>query len=180
LEEKEEPMKTILLVLAVSTSLASAQTPSVTKTACGPAGTHIPATASESNQETMKPVPGKGMLYLLMDDGISGNNQHYTVKMGVDGAWVGAYRVNSYIAVSLDPGEHHLCANVQSASSWGRIVALAHLKVVPGETYYFRTTFLAGLNSQYASAPFLSFEPLDSDEGKYLIETLPRADASGH
>lgn len=37
-----------------------------------------------------------------------------TVKVGVDGAWVGAMHGNSYIFFSVSPGEHHACVNRQS------------------------------------------------------------------
>jgi len=165
-------MKMMLFALAVSTSMAAAQSSSIAKNACGPAGERISDSEPKSNQKGTSPEPGKAVLYFIEDDGLSGNHQHYTIKIGMDGKWAGKYKGNSYFAVPVDPGEHHLCANVQSASSVGTIVALAHIKAMPGESYYFRTRFLAGINSMYALPPYLSFEPVDSDEGIYLIETI--------
>jgi hypothetical protein len=50
---------------------------------------------------------------------------------------VGAYEHNAYFAVSVEPGDHHVCANLQSNHSAG-VMALAHFSAEPGKVYYFR------------------------------------------
>ena len=102
-----------------------------------------------------------------------GNTLHSTLRIGLDGAWVGAYQQNSYLSVSVVPGEHHVCANVQPGFSIEQPVALAHFTAEPGGIYYFRTLFLAEITTQYPTAPHLDIHPLDSDEGKYLIASYP-------
>ncbi len=37
-----------------------------------------------------------------------------TIRFGMDGSWVGANNGNSYFALTVDPGVHHLCASWQS------------------------------------------------------------------
>ncbi len=93
------------------------------------------------------------------------------LKIGLDGAWVGAYRQNSYFTVSVEPGDHHVCANVQSNSSVGHLIALAHFTAEAGNVYYFRTRFFGGLPEP--APPFVDLDPVDSDQAKYMITSFP-------
>jgi len=45
--------------------------------------------------------------------------------MAMDGAWVRANHGNSYFALSVEPGEHHVCVTLQSSLVAQR-VELAH------------------------------------------------------
>jgi hypothetical protein len=91
------------------------------------------------------------------------------MKIGIDGAWVGADQHNSYFSVSVEPGEHHVCANRQSHfARINQMAALAHFTAEAGKVYYFRTrTF--GDKSQ----ALLDLDPVDSDQGQYLVASYP-------
>jgi hypothetical protein len=92
----------------------------------------------------------------------------------MDGAWVGAYKNNSYFSVSVNPGEHHACAEVQSNSSVEGLVALRHFTAEPGKVYYFRTRLLDEQQRVlYPDPPITDLDSLDSDEAKYLITYYP-------
>jgi hypothetical protein len=59
-------------------------------------------------------------------------------RFGVDGAWVGADRGTSYFVVSVDPGEHQLCASRQSAArSEKEDVGKATVHAEAGQVYYY-------------------------------------------
>lgn len=59
-------------------------------------------------------------------------------RFGVDGAWVGADRGTSYFVVSVDPGEHQLCASRQSAArSEKQDVGKATVHAEAGQVYYY-------------------------------------------
>ena len=90
------------------------------------------------------------------------------MKVGLDGTWVGANQHNSYFSVSVEPGEHHMCANPQTRFQAGRLIALAHFTAEAGKVYYFRTRFL-GNNNQIQ----FDFDPIDSDQAQYLIASYP-------
>jgi len=147
--------------------------------ACGPENVtfNVPdANEIPAQKPPTQPEPGKALVNLIQDNGLwggvsGGEHQHYTLKIGIDGAWVGAYKQNAYFPVSVTPGEHHLCANVQSSSSVGSLVALLHFTAEPGKIYYFRTRFIAGTAPQ--TPPYIDFDPIDSDQAKYLIDALP-------
>ena len=82
-----------------------------------------------------------------------------TIKVGIDGKWVGATRSKSYLVTAIEPGEHHLCVDWQSIEK--RLPALASFNAEAGKSYYFRARIMypGGLDLQH----------LDPDEGQLLI-----------
>jgi len=85
----------------------------------------------------------------------------------MDGAWVGANHNDSYFTISVEPGEHHLCATLQSSFVDNR-VELAHFRAAAGKTYFYRTRLVMSKEVE-----LLELEPIDSDQGKYLIASFP-------
>ena len=61
--------------------------------------------SDESQYSAPTPEEGKALIYFVADG-------HLTSPFGVDGKWVGAVR--RYFIVAIDPGEHHICAMLQS------------------------------------------------------------------
>jgi hypothetical protein len=90
-----------------------------------------------------------------------------TVRFGMDGAWVGANYGNSYFALTVDPGVHHLCASWQSAlERLQKNVDLTSLTAEPGQVYYFAAQVT--LNSR--DNPTFGLSQLNEDEGKYRVK----------
>ncbi len=169
----EEPVKIALITMFVALS-AFAQAPSPTlPAACGPKDATFDVTLDDSRNAPARPQSGKALVYFIQDNGPEGDHQHFTTRIGMDGAWVGAYKSNSYLTVSVEPGEHHVCANIQSNSSFGANVALAHFTAEPGKTYYLRTRFVAGLTGLYTVPRYLELDQPDTDEAAYLIASYP-------
>ena len=144
--------------------------------ACGPVGAQFTVQNAEAASASNSPQPGKAILYLIQDEGKDGKHQHFIIRIGMDGSWIGAYRDNSFLAVPVDPGTHHFCASVQSNTSFGRVVGPAHFAAEPGKTYYLRTRFLPGDTSPYVHWDILEIDRIDSDEAEYLIASYPRAE----
>jgi len=93
-----------------------------------------------------------------------------TLRVGVDGAWVGAAKGNSYISFSVDPGEHHVCTNWQSRwTRFSKKAAFAGFTAEAGNSYYFRARITEVGGSGGASNFYLDLEPLNKDEGKFLL-----------
>jgi hypothetical protein len=92
-------------------------------------------------------------------------------RFGVDGTWVGATKGNSYFAISLDPGVHHLCAVL------GKKVDAEPLTVEAGKTYYFQLEYKAE-GTQYGTPEHpnyqvnekVEFSMLNEDKGKYRVK----------
>ena len=168
---REDLMRFVLIALFFATS-AFAQNPTAAlPPACGPENVAFKVKLDSSQHALARPEPGKALVYFIQDDGPFGNHQHYTMKIGLDGAWVGAYKQNSYFTVSLEPGEHHICANVQSDSFIPSLLSLAHFSAELGRVYFFHTKYLAGIPG--SAVPYLDLDPVDSDQAKYLIATSP-------
>jgi hypothetical protein len=75
---------------------------------------------------------------------------------------------NSHFSILLEPGEHHLCANWQSAHENSLGTALLHFTAEAGKAYYFRASVVS---VQYVG--FLDFEAIESDQGKLLLALYP-------
>ena len=61
----------------------------------------------KSQHALAAPEPGKARAYFIQDA------RAFTTNFGVDGAWVGANNGNSYFSVSIEPGLHHLCTDIE-------------------------------------------------------------------
>jgi hypothetical protein len=156
--------------LFVAFASASAQNPfGALPSACGSKDANFNVKLDKSQHPLTQPEPGKARVYFIHDSGAATGilNLADPMMLGVDGAWVGANHGNSYFSVSVDPGEHHVCA-----SSWfsreAKLVVLAHLQAEVGGTYFYRTRIVKLRDTQY-----LELDPVDSDEGKYLIASYP-------
>jgi hypothetical protein len=163
----------VLLLFTVSCAVATfgQEDPlSAAMAACGPAQDHLKVTADPAKQVLTQPEPGKALLFIVQDNGFYNHivGSGVTYKVGADGAWVGGINRHSpYLAISLAPGEHHLCANWQShlfADIASKAVTLAHLDAQPDKTYYFR---IRQWESQ--TQVYVDLDSIDSDEGKLLI-----------
>jgi hypothetical protein len=124
------------------------------------------------------PSPGKSLVYIVETQdaqGICIAKCNITSKVGLDGAWVGATSGNSFIAIPVDPGAHHLCTAWQSIRrDYSRFVALDEFTAEPGKTYYFRIHLNITTPDVMAS---YSLAAINEDEGKLLLASSARSDS---
>jgi hypothetical protein len=142
--------------------------------ACGPAKTGFKVELDSTQRGPLPPQAGKAMIYFIHDAGLPYENitvGYPTTKYALDGSWVGAGHGDSWFAVPVTPGVHHLCAALQSSIVDQR-VELAHLTVEAGKTYFFRTRLVLS-----GTVQLLEFGPIDSDEGEYVVSGYPMATA---
>ena len=155
------------LLFAVSTW---AQDPTaITNAACGPWNVSFNVALDQSLHTPAQPAPGWALVYVIHDAGTSSLFAYPTTKLGVDGKWVGANHGDSFLSFSVEPGEHHLCTTLQSSIVDDR-VEMAHFTAEAGKVYYFRTRLVLS-----KSVDLLEMQPVDSDQGKCLIESYPRS-----
>ncbi len=95
-----------------------------------------------------------------------------TTKYALDGSWVGAGHGDSWFAVAVAPGEHHVCATLQSSFVDQR-VELAHFSVDAGKSYFYPHP----VGSVKGTVEYFSWMPIDSDEGEYAFSMYPMATA---
>jgi len=161
-------MKIALVTLLFAASSAFAQVASAAPTAaCGPENVSFKVKLDDSQHTLAQPDPGKARVYFFGDAGTSITVGYPTVKIAMDGTWVGANHGNSYFSVSVEPGEHHVCVTLQSSLVAQR-VELAHFTAEAEKVYYYRTRLVLS-----RSVELLELDAIDSDQGKYLIATFP-------
>lgn len=156
-------MKTLAAVLLFAGYGLAQQssTPPTLHEACGPLQVNFDTSIS-NDKPPSQPAPGKALVYVAAEMPI------VTLKIGMDGAWMGATHGRSYFSFSIDPGEHHLCIQWQSHRGFSRMLSFARLNAEPGKTYYFRGRIYGLVNPQY-----LDLDLIDPDEGQYLVASSP-------
>jgi hypothetical protein len=161
-------MKRLLVVMFFAASVFAQALPAGLPAACGPENVTFKVKLDETQHTVEQPEAGKARVYLIQDKGIDMPMDFIfpVANIGLDGAWLGANWNNSYFNVSVEPGEHHLCAYMQSG--YGGLVGLLHFTAEAGKVYYFNARIIErqyGLN--------LFFDPVDSDQARYQIATFP-------
>jgi hypothetical protein len=162
-------MKASLVVLLFATTAIAQKNapPTASAPGCGTTQIKFRVKSDKAQHPTAKPEKDKALIYFLEDDSSFESHPLPTTRVGVDGEWVGANHGDSYFYVSVDPGEHHLCASWQSFVGVGahETSAAAHFTAEPGQTYYFRVrnTWL-----REHGVTRVELTPLDSDEGQLL------------
>jgi hypothetical protein len=160
-------MKVALVALLFAVSAFAQDSSAGFPSACGAKKVSFNVKLDHAQHTLAQPEPGKARVYFIQN--LGPHNYIGVINVGLDGAWVGANRNNSYFSVSVGPGEHHVCENVKSRfSQYGRLVELAHFTAEAGKVYYFRARLSLGENH-----PSLELDQVDSDQGNHLIASYP-------
>jgi hypothetical protein len=164
--QREEVMKIALAALLLAAS-SFAQAPAPPTAACGLSNISFKVKLDSSQHMLDQPDPGKARIYFFQDAGTTQTVGYPTVKIGMDGAWLGANHGNSYFSVSVAPGEHHVCVTLQSSLVEKR-VELTHFTAEADRAYYYRTRLVLS-----RSVELLQLEAIDVDQAQYLIASFP-------
>lgn len=160
-----------LLLLAFSL-ICSLQARAQAAQACGSANVKFVVTMKPLAGTLPGATAGKALVFFLQDDlqFSSKPRPGLTTRFGVDGVWEGATNPDSYFYVSVDPGEHHLCANWQTGHVVGAPLSTAvlHFTAQAGKAYYFRAKVIWG----HEIASEILFSRLDSDEAKLMMNSF--------
>ena len=106
--------KFMIVMLVAALSAAVQASASTWPEACGKASVQFKVTTKKQAQPI---APEAGKALLIFTESLSGEfATGPVVRFGVDGSWAGANKGASYFAVSVLPGEHHVCAVRQSGA----------------------------------------------------------------
>ncbi len=145
--------------------------------ACGKDAVKFDVATQKDQPAPAAPVPGKAQLVFI--ETIQKENLAFCVgcdvvaRLGLDGAWVGANKGNSYFTYAVEPGEHHLCTNWESVLAFlDKKVGVASFTAEPGRIYYFQVNILMRMVSIDTAQmeQRLDLRQLSEDEGKYLVK----------
>jgi hypothetical protein len=149
--------------------------PSTPGDSCGPANLKFEVEHDNSQLPPSDPEPGKALVYVIeVFDDTPGPLGIPTVRVGLDGSWVGANSGSSYLFFSVDPGEHHLCNSSQSnlkRVSGQRFAT--DFTAEAGKTYFFEAQVHVQGSGGAGEAWSIDLHPVTADDAKYLIANSP-------
>jgi hypothetical protein len=136
-----------------------------TAAGCGPSQSQFEVKLDDTLHLLAQPEEGKAILYVFEDD-FTGP----TMRIGVDGSWVGATNSKSFLYFSLAPGEHSICTEWQSnvfKKTSERVGGAKSLTVEAGKVYYLRMTF----EEVTKASGRIKLDLTDNAEGQFLLSS---------
>ena len=126
---------------------------------CGVDSAHFNVKLDKPQRPTPQPEAGQAMVYVFEDDFT--RTGFPTMRVGLDGKWVGGNVPGSYLFFSIQPGAHRLCSNWQGTSNIG---AAVDFTAESGKIYYFHATFKS-------RGDVFDLKPVEDAEAQFLIAT---------
>lgn len=139
--------------LTISISSTAQTADAIYQQACGPRDAQFDVKYVKE-QRPAGAEPGKALVYFIQD----AIGQTYTARVGLDGAWVGAFKKSAHFFISAKPGEHHGCVSFQNMKYRRPVFISVNLEA--GNTYYYLVRSLTGPETPDS----LEISPVDSDE----------------
>lgn len=166
-----KPAPGLLLSCALLLLAAQARA-TVLPDACGDDRIKFDVTTQKGQPAPAPPQPGKAQIVFIENENhMVGTFMYATVRFGLDGAWAGANYNNSYFAVAVDPGVHHLCASWQSSLSMiKKNIDVASFTAEPGKIYYFAANVLVTPTGDNSANIDFNLSQLNDDQGQYRVK----------
>lgn len=154
-------MKALVLSVLMLSALVAFGSDDRIAPVCGLNTIKFNVSTTKQSSPDLTPPTGKALVYFIQDDTKFESRPRPTVRFAIDGAWVGATRANSWFALPVESGVHHVCADWQNKVVLFSVVpeaAAAHFTAQAGQTYYFRmrtngTSAMACQSSSLRSTP---------------------------
>jgi len=168
-------MPSFIIALLLAPLLAQNQAAKAPEaTGCGPNSVQFQV-KTNMEQHTYAPAAPANAVVYVFEDQVRESGVYLgggvTIRVGVDGQWVGALKGTSYMFFIVAPGEHQVCANRHTALGHpARLTSSASFTAEAGKIYYFRAQVDERNEPQYPNTVTLTRIQHDS-EGQYLIST---------
>ncbi|HEY2461678.1 MAG TPA: hypothetical protein VGI16_12765 [Candidatus Acidoferrum sp.] len=129
---------------------------------CGPRDAQFNVKNDGKQHPLPQPEPGKATVVVLSQFGVCIGCKNI-LRVGIDGAWVGANNGHSYLFSSVETGDHRVCVAYQSSLKRRAETASAlTVTAVPGTVYYLLVR---------PSSDGLKLKAVDSAEGPILTKS---------
>lgn len=176
-------MKSTLVMSLLCVCLVSTVEARALPDSCGKENAKLEVTTQLNPPPLASPEAGKAQIVFLETENTGGQfiNPGDEARIGIDGAWTGATKGDSYFVAAMSPGQHHLCVNLvkDTDSEWNG-TAVTSVNVEQGKVYYYRVKILhlrIGPWPTGDTIQSLDLTPVNEDEGKYLVNSLALATA---
>jgi hypothetical protein len=144
--------------------------------ACGDDKVKFDVSTQKAQPAPAPPEAGKAQIVFIENENhMLGPFMYATVRFGLDGAWAGANNNNSYFAVMVNPGVHHLCANWQSALPMLKKSDVASFTAEPGKVYYFAANVIVIPTGENSATYDFNLAQLNDDKGQYRVKAWKAA-----
>ena len=155
----------VAILISFTSSIIWAQGTTLLDRACGPSGAQF--SVHSGGLQSPLPLQQSKSKVVVFTEAISSQFgcRYVITPVGIDGKWIGASCVGSYISADIAPGEHHLCVNLEGKQS-AEFTALHAFTAEEGKTYYFRAEVLEP--NSFGVNYGMHLDPIDEDEGLYL------------
>jgi len=174
----------LLSFFALTLASAAHASRTVLPDACGDDKVHYDVEAKKDQPAPAAPADGKAQIVFIetLNRPSFWTGAHVsdiTTRFGMDGAWVGAARSNTYFTLDIAPGTHKLCTSVKGNKD---MIAMTSFTAEAGKTYYYEfkieptvshgQVMVSGGATGASTSVTLnsSFKSLDEDEGKFRIK----------
>jgi hypothetical protein len=170
-------MKIFRLFAVLAASLASAAHAATLPASCGSDKIKFFVTSFPAKSPPPPPAAGKAQIIFFQTNvthGATGaifGGPDYETRFGLDGAWVAVTSNNSWFALDITPGDHHLCMAVQEDSKPAKDkTAVALFTAEPGKTYFFqfKVVMRTEPNNNIEASMFSQIDPA---EAQALLKT---------
>jgi hypothetical protein len=165
-------MKNVLAFLLLASSMYAPGSVGEARLAagCGPSSVSFKVAVNKEQHPTPQPEPGKAIVYLIQQDVTDPNYTSLTggatLKVGLDGDWIGATHGRSYLYFAVEPGEHRVCTSWQSiVAAATRLGSAVTVTAEPGKSYYLR----AKVEERSERQPSIKLEIIDNAEGQFDV-----------
>jgi len=159
----------LLAMLAVPVHAQDQATAARTAAGCGADNVEFDVKTDKSQHSQGQVPAGKALVYVFeveRTDAVAFKIGAVTIRIGLDGQWVGANHGDTYFYFPVDPGDHSLCANWQSSfRRFSKLSSAVSLTADAGQVYY----FLTKVDERSHDTPAVWMEAVDPAEAKLLI-----------
>lgn len=161
----------LLCAPLVSGVCASAKT--VLPDSCGSDSVKFDVKTEKDQPPPAAPADGKAQIVLVGTVPNEGALMHWpAIRFGINGAWVGANKGNSYFTLDVAPGAQNICVSAQGvmAGMAKDLVDMQTFTAEAGKVYYFEARFgmIGGGNG--GGVVTFGLAPLNENDGKYRVK----------
>jgi hypothetical protein len=162
----------VLSVLSTATAFAQSNPGIAEAPGCGVMSQNFSVKTDKHQHPFAKADAGNALLYLVEDDSEYDASPKPTVRLGIDGMWVGATHGNSYFYVPVSPGEHHICASWEG-KFFEKYAQAAHFTAEAGHIYCFVAKGIFSWPKGGDLVRKMDLNRVNEDQGQLLASQYP-------